>query len=91
MLDSNKHPHFKKALYMSFMFQILYIPFYCVQNLASTLQKEGGFGNLGFTVLAILYLTSMIGAIITPGVVKSFGIRVAMVVGAIGASTVVFC
>jgi len=73
------------------MFAILYTPFYCVQNLASTLQEEGGFGDLGFTVLAILYGVTMFGAIIAPAMVTKIGLRSAMVLGAIFSSMVVFC
>jgi hypothetical protein len=91
MLDPKRHPHFNKVMYMNLMFTILYTPFFCVQNLASTLQKEGGFGDLGFTVLAVLYGVTMIGAIIAPAVVTKMGLRAGMVVGGLFTSMVVFC
>ena len=53
MLKKELHPHFGKAAYFSLMFLCLYAPFMCVQNLVSTIQKEAGFGDLGFTLLAI--------------------------------------
>ena len=91
MLDKQKHPHFNKAFLLSVLFTVLYTPFDCVQNLTSTIQEEGGFGDFGFTVLAVLYLVTMMGAVVGAAVVGKMGLRMSMFVGGLMVSLVVFC
>jgi hypothetical protein len=53
----DRGPHFWKCVYVSCLFALLYTPFMCVQNIMTTIQDKAGFGDLGFTLLAILYGT----------------------------------
>lgn len=56
MFKKEDHLNFSKATYFGILFLIMYIPFMTVQNLISEIQKKNGFGQLGFFLLAILYL-----------------------------------
>ena len=61
----------------------------CVQNIISTVQEQGGFGELGFTLLAILYIFQTIGSVMGPALVTKVGIKCSLVIGAMMMSFVV--
>jgi len=44
---------------------------------------SNNFGSLGFTLQALLYLSSMLGSLITPALIKKFGIRPLFIIGGI--------
>ena len=88
---TNKHPHFWKAAYYSFLFTVFYTPFMCVENITSTLQEEGGFGELGYLMLGLSYGMHMVGAIISSAVAAKIGIKKSSIIGALLSSSFVFC
>jgi len=53
---SEKYLNLGNALFLSFMFLFGYIPYMTVQNLITSIQEANDFGNLGFQLLAVLYL-----------------------------------
>ena len=63
---------------------ILYTALYSCANLQSTVLKDDGFGQLGFYILALLYLAMVFGAIVSTAVINKYGTKVCLVAGAIG-------
>ena len=56
IFNKEKHPHFWKATYISFMFMLIYSPQNVVLNILGDLMEDS-FGDLGFSVDAVLYLS----------------------------------
>jgi hypothetical protein len=52
--------------------------------------KNNGLGNLGYTLLAILYLFIGIGSLMSSALLKKWGMKKCMVLGGLGHFTFVF-
>jgi hypothetical protein len=63
----------------------------CVENITSTLQEEGGFGELGYLMLGLSYGMQMVGAIISSAMAVKIGIKKTSILGAFLSSFFVFC
>ena len=87
---SKDHINFWKATYFGLLFLVLYVPFMTVQNLLSEIQKASGFGNLGFVLLAVLYLFQMIGSIFSAAIASKLGIKWTLIMGGLNLAMVVF-
>ena len=70
-----------KALYFSFCFCLLYIAFNTTQNLTSQVEQDNGLGNIGFTLLSIIYGCQGIGGFIGPAIHKKLGDNISLVIG----------
>lgn len=46
--------------------------------------SDDGFGQMGFYILAVLYLFMGIGSIVSTAVINRFGSRKCMIIGGIG-------
>jgi MFS family permease len=57
--------------------------------LISDIQDKNGFGSLGFTLLGILYLFQMVGAVISSAFSARYGIKATLVVGFLFLSSIV--
>ena len=87
----NKYINLGVASILGVLFLTLYVPFATVQNIMTETQKAAGFGQLGFELLAILYLFQMFGSLIGPPVVTKIGLKNTFFVGGLMLSLVVFC
>jgi MFS family permease len=83
--------NFLNATKLGAIFLILNIPFMTVQNLLSELQKNNGFGALGFWLLAVFYLFQMLGSVISAAVFDKIGMKSTFFLGGIFLSLVVLC
>ena len=81
--QQDKHLNFCNATFMSALFLVLYIPFNTCQNTMSQIQKENGFGNLGFLVIGILYFAQMFGSLVSAQICSKIGLQWTFVVGAL--------
>jgi hypothetical protein len=75
---------------LSSLFLLGYIPFMTVQNLITNIQAANDFGNLGFQLLAVLYLAQMIFSAIGASIASSLGLKGAFVTGFFLLSVMVF-
>ena len=57
--------NWKKVVYFSWAFMVVYMPFMTVQNMISQLQEDTGFGNLGFLLVGMMYLAQMVFSIVS--------------------------
>lgn len=87
---SQKYLNFGKATYVAFAFFVLFIAFFSVQNLTTQVMKENGLDNLGYTLLAVLYLFIGIGSMISSALLKRWSIKTCLVLGSLGHFCFVF-
>ena len=73
-----------KAAYVASGFFILFVAFFSTQNIQTVIMKENGLGNMGYIMLATLYLFIGVGSIFSTAIQKRFGIRNCLVAGAFG-------
>jgi hypothetical protein len=66
--------NFGKATIYSLLWLLLFIPNMVVTNLLSNQQKNNGFDNLGFWMLAIVYLFQIGGSIVSSALVAKHGL-----------------
>ena len=88
---SDKGPHFQKAFYFSFLFLVLYIPFFVVQNLLTDIQKENGLDNLGFKLIAICYIFQMFFSASSAAISNSLGLKKTIVIGSLCSGALCLC
>lgn len=88
--NDQKYLNFWNSIYISVLFLICYIPFMTVQNLITNLDEVNGFGSLGFTLLAILYLFQMVGSVFGAAIVSKLGLKMTFILGFISFSFMVF-
>ena len=72
MTDSSgkqKYLNIGKVSYLGILFLIGYMPFLTVQNLVTEIMRADDFESLGFSLLAVLYLFQMIGALLGASIV----------------------
>jgi hypothetical protein len=65
---------------ISFGFLFIFIAFNSAANLAGLLLNEAGFGDLGTTNLAILYLFVSLCSLISTGIVNNIGVKLSLFV-----------
>lgn len=82
--------NFINATKLGAIFFIINIPFMTVQNLMSELQKNNGFGALGFWLMGVFYLFQMVGSIVSAAVLEKIGMKPTFILGGIGLSMIVF-
>ena len=51
----------------------MYIAFNSASNLTSQIMNDDGFGQMGFYILAVLYLFMGIGSILSTAIIKKLG------------------
>ena len=65
-----KYTNILQVTIMSVGFMTLFTAFNTCQNFASKVLKDDGFDNLGFTSLAVLYLTFSIASFLSTAIVN---------------------
>lgn len=73
-----------KALYVSFGFFMLFISFNVTRNLTSQIFKMNFQSNYGFTLLAVLYLTVGLFALVGSAIVNQLGVKRSLFIGGLG-------
>jgi MFS family permease len=63
---------------------LLYMAFNSVNNIQSTLMNEDGFNDIGFYVLAFLYLCMGVGSLISTAIINKYGTKVCLIAGGLG-------
>jgi MFS family permease len=69
---------------MSVGILFLYMAFNSVNNIQSTLMEADGFNDIGFYVLAFLYLCMGIGSLISTAIINKYGTKVCLIAGGVG-------
>ena len=87
--DENWLLNFKNATILSATFCFIYIPANVTQNTMSQILSKN-FGELGFTLQALLYLCSMTGSLISPALIKKYGMKPLFIIGGILFDLVIF-
>eukprot|EP00347_Sterkiella_histriomuscorum_P001726 403370919 len=62
----------------------MYMAFNSASNIQSVVMNEDGFGQLGFYILAILYLFMGIGSLISTAIINKLGSRNCFIIGGLG-------
>ena len=62
-----------------------------VQVLCSIIAEASGFDTLGFYLLAVLYLSQMIGSVVSPRICGKLGLKPTFITGFTCLSSMVFC
>lgn len=88
--QSRTYSNVCKALYVCMSFFVLFIAFFSSQNLTSQVMKNNDLGNTGFILLAVLYLFIGVGSVVSPAVLRQWGITKCLVLGGIGHFVFVF-
>jgi MFS family permease len=79
-----------KATYLSLIFLAMYVPFGIVNNLFSEINEDHGYGNLGFIMLAMLYVGALIGSVVGSAILWKLGRNWTFIIGALLSATVAF-
>lgn len=58
--------------------------FNSANNLESSILEEDGFGNSGYLILAVLYLSMGVGSLLAAPVIKAIGTKWCLIFGGIG-------
>ena len=58
--------------------------FNSANNIETTILDESGYGELGFVILAVLYISMGIGSLLSAAVIKKFGSKWCLIMGGIG-------
>lgn len=80
----SKYQNFGKVSMISFGIMLLYMAFNSANNIESELISDDGFGQLGFILLAVLYLNMGIGSLISTAVINKGGTKTCLILGGIG-------
>ena len=83
-LADEKWLNYRKALFVSVCFLVLFTAFDSVRSITPENLDQNGFGSLGFWELALLYLVMAFSSLISPAVVSKMGFRWCFVIGALG-------
>jgi MFS family permease len=79
--------NFGKVTYLAFGILCLYIAFNSSNNIESEIMNNDGFGDSGFLILGVIYLSMGIGSLISTALINKFGTRFCLFVGGIGCIT----
>lgn len=74
------YTNLEKVIFISIVIMILFTAFNSASNLSGHLMKSAGFGDLGFTNLAIVYLFVSITSLFSTGIVTKLGIKLSFFV-----------
>ncbi|CDW89920.1 major facilitator superfamily protein [Stylonychia lemnae] len=81
---------YKNILVLSLGIFLTYSAFNSSQNLQSLVMQEDGFGQMGYHILATLYLFMGLGSIFSTAIINKFGSRKCMMMGGLGNAQWIF-
>eukprot|EP00347_Sterkiella_histriomuscorum_P022750 403337297 len=80
----SKYQNFGKLTHISGGILLMYIAFNSASNLQSQIMDTDGFGQMGFYILAVLYLFMGFGSLLSTAIINKYGSRKCMIAGGIG-------
>ena len=86
MRATGEYGNFWKAAYLSVTFFLFYCPQVIVANIITKIMEKH-FGSLGFILVGLQFLFCMINSVMTPSLLKTFGLRKVFCIGGILLST----
>lgn len=80
----NKYKNLWRVAYLSLGIILLYMAFNSTNNIESSILEDNDYGDLGFVMLAVLYISMGVGSLLSAAVIKKFGTRWCLIMGGIG-------
>lgn len=80
----------KYATALGLLFMAVYTPNCCTVNLASTINEENGFGELGFLMIGAMYLALMVGSFVCVAMISKIGVKKTFTLGGVLLSMMAF-